>query len=191
LPASASLIDRCLTVGLKVPEARQSPKHLFDRVDQLRPALLGALCTAVGTALARLDDVPALQSTRFVDAAHWAAAASPALGLTSQDIAGAFRADAHPVAGAILKCLENTAGKEEWEGSATELLSALRQAAPDYTWPRSPRALSQLLRGTPLHGVGIDYSRTTPNRKIHLWKINDANCVFRPLNPFQSSTFET
>ena len=71
-------------------------------------------------------------------------------------------------------------GKEEWEGTATELLEAL-SALPsvnvnDKAWPKRPNTLTRKLNKirSALADYGIqveDFKRTTPDR-THIWKIS-------------------
>jgi energy-coupling factor transporter ATP-binding protein EcfA2 len=168
---AATLSASGLAVGLRPiqPSERRTEQYLFDTVDTLRPALLGALCTAVSAALARTATTLSL----------WVAAASPALGLTELSIAQEFHALENPVAAVIYRLLDTQA---EWSGAATELLSFVRRAQPALTWPATPKGLSQLLGRTPLQGVLMEASRTNARRTLRFSKIGDASCVFRPLN---------
>src|SRR5260370_39327464 len=119
----------------------------------MRPALLGALCNAVSTALRREASIQLARRPRMADACRWATAAEPALGWTDGRTAAAWlgarataSADlmaADPVAQAILALPLN----EPWRGSASHLLTQLAVRVPQSTrtrrdWPTIARALS-------------------------------------------------
>jgi len=78
------LADRTLAVTLPpIPPQRRLPEaDLWRQFDAARPSLLGALCTALSTALHRLESVHLPAPPRFADAATWAVAASELLALS-------------------------------------------------------------------------------------------------------------
>jgi hypothetical protein len=77
------LADRTLAVTLPPipPQCRLPKADLWPQFEAARPSLLGALCTALSTALRRLDSVHLPAPPRFADAAVWAGAASELLAL--------------------------------------------------------------------------------------------------------------
>lgn len=155
-----ALADRALIVNLKpIPAAARRPESdIWREFEKLRPQLLGALCTAVATALRRLPEIKLETAPRLADAAVWAAAAAPALGVTEEEILYAFDPEPgkHAVVEAVSSFMEDRA---TWAGSATELHALL--AGPGL--PPTPEALAQLLRRQLAHlaraGVEVAFAR--------------------------------
>src|SRR5439155_2072013 len=75
------LNDRTMKFTLPViPD--QNYKELDAAFDAARPRLLGGLCDAIATALARSPTVEITKKSRMLGACKWVTAASPALGWT-------------------------------------------------------------------------------------------------------------
>ncbi|SPE25206.1 hypothetical protein SBA6_100020 [Candidatus Sulfopaludibacter sp. SbA6] len=123
-----------LTSGLR-PEA-----SLIAVIDEAWKGILGALCSAVSTALGRMPQMN-LPTGRCASALAWAMAASPALGATEEEMQLAFEPPPppHPLVEAVRNLLEQ---RKHWTGTATELLELLEPFAPCQT----PRSVSQHLR---------------------------------------------
>jgi hypothetical protein len=115
--------------------------------------------------------------SRFADTHHWTVSASTALGLTVDQIDHAL--SANPLTDAVAALLEP---KNEWTGTATELLAALAHVG----YPRmasTPRTLSEQLNVTPLKIFGIDMEkhRDADQRWIRLTQTPET-CVTNALS---------
>ncbi len=150
----AAIAERALIVDLPrlPPECRRTEAGLLTVFEDAQPAILGAFCSAVATALQRL---PALNPAagRFADAFAWAVAASPALGCTEEEMCQALDAppepsrfgehsrsgEPHPMAEAVRTLIEQ---RRRWTGTATELMELLGPALSCST----PRVVSHHLR---------------------------------------------
>ena len=137
--------------------------------------VLGALLDAVSMGLRRWDETKLPWRPRMADYARWIAAAEPALPWEAgahldvyagnRKEAAAVSLESNAVAQAVLALMER---REEWEGTAGELLEALAEYASEKDqkskhWPGTPRALSgRLRRVAPLlrqAGLEVEWSR--------------------------------
>jgi len=102
--------------------------------------MLGALCSAVSTALRRMPTTT-MPTGPCADALARAVAASPALGCTEKEMQLAFAPPPppHPIVEAVRNLLEQ---RKRWSGGATELLDLLQP----FVSPQSPRTASQHLK---------------------------------------------
>ena len=106
---------------------------------------------------------------RFADAALWATAAAPALGLTDSAIAAAFENYNDPIAASIQALLNKS---NVWSGTATELSQLVN-------WHGMPKGLTQVLHRTVLENVPIESRRTEFERRLTLTRLLDASRLFR------------
>ena len=83
---SHALSNRTLAVSRGDLTAPRRESDLWSRFEALHPAALGALATAVSTALHNLRDIDVGNVNRLPDCAAWAASAAPALGLEAADV---------------------------------------------------------------------------------------------------------
>jgi hypothetical protein len=148
-----------------------------------RPRILGALLDVVAHGLRELPRTKLARLPRMADFALWATACETAMWPIgtfeaaygdNRDGAVANVIDGDPVASAVRSFMERRA---EWEGAATQLLSALEALAGERVikskmWPKAPNALSGRLRriATFLRKIGIDVaiSRDPKRRSIRL-----------------------
>jgi len=168
------LTDRTLTVTLPAmpPQERRSEAELCSAFEAARPSLLGALCTALSTALRRLDSVHLPAAPRFADVAAWAVAAAPAFGATDESMLTAlspslaFGAHAHPVVEALCLLMKDRA---HWTGPASQLV-ALPHPPDHPLWPPTPSAFSRHLKEltTQLRdrGLQVTFRRTHGGRRL-------------------------
>ncbi len=171
----SDLLDRSMLIRLPAirDDQRKSEQTFWDEFEAALPSILGGLCDAVCTAMARLPLLPEEEWPRMADFAKWVEAASPALGWERGDFLRAYRANrqiAHDVAlesslfaAAVIRFMQ---GKRHWSGTATELLDEARGRTPgvmdperDKSWPKTARGVTaQLGRLSPnLRAIGIDY----------------------------------
>lgn len=186
LPGRGDLAERAIVLTLeKIEEdARLDEDDLAARFEAARPRILGALLSAVSTALARRPAVRLTRKPRMADFALWATAAEPALGLPDGAVMAAYRdnraeavesaLEIDPVAGAIRALL---AEADPWEGSIASLLACLAGKATDdarkgKAWPGSHKALGIRLRrlapDLAATGIEVRYSHSETKRT---WKL--------------------
>jgi hypothetical protein len=188
------LRDRALIVTLPpIPdERRRDERTLWAEFDAARPALVGALLSAVSTGLARREHVDVRPLPRMADFARWAVACEPGLGLAPGSFLAAYTTNRRqavelsladsPVAQGVVRLVQAGA----FEGTASELLTRLTEPpalVPDSDrvgreWPRDARGLSNRLRtlAPVLRQWGVlAEQRRTNGRKV--WSV-------RPLDPF-------
>jgi hypothetical protein len=160
LGTRSDLLDRTIRLNLpSIPEEMRQPEELiYSRFEKARPQILGALLTALSTAIHRLDGIRLDRLPRMADFARWVVAAEPALGCESGSFMRAYatnRASAHELAlesTAIGQAIQLFAERHgEWTGRSTELLTALNEVADEPTrkqkgWPTQPHILSGILR---------------------------------------------
>lgn len=189
------LAARALTVELPPiqPEHRRTEADLWSDFEQARPGLLGALCTALSAALRGAPPGPGATRLQtlpfFADAAAWAVAAAPALGVSQDEMLAALApAPPKPADPVVLALCDFIRDRSDWAGPATELL-ALLQPAAGAAWPRTPKGLSQhLIKLAPsleAAGVRIELSQSHGRRRIkvaHLHPPSATPNVSRPQN---------
>jgi hypothetical protein len=177
------LLDRALILNLPaIDRVKRRPEKAFWRdFEAVRPQILGALCSAVSTALRRQSEVHLEALPRLADFAQWVTAAEPALcwtpGTFIQDYtvnaatAHSLTLDASSVAQAVLSFAQTS----DWEGTASELLEKLNEHVTDQTkrqkvWPNTPQILSNALRRLAptlkLEGIEVDWPQRTSSRRV-------------------------
>jgi len=162
------LADRAIFLALEpIPEnLRRAEKELWAEFEAKRPLILGALLDAVAHGLRHLPDTRLEELPRMADFALWATACETATrgafmraysGNRAEAVETVIEAD--PVATAIRRFM---AGRGEWSGIASQLLSALsdmvgEKIAKAKGWPSDATRLSGHLRrvATPLRKAGI------------------------------------
>jgi len=158
---SPGLAERAFTVTFPplAPACRSTEMALLSAFDQAWPGILGALCDAVSTALARLPQMN-LPSGKFADAVAWAVAASPALGCTEEEMQQALTPPPppHPMVEAVRTLIEQ---RRYWTGTATQLLDLLQPALSCHT----PSGVSKQLKTCML--TLADYGIELKFRRLH------------------------
>jgi hypothetical protein len=146
LATRPDLRDRMLQVELDaIPRGqRLTEAALWRTFDEARPYLFGGLCTALSTALSRIDAVSMDELPRMADFALWAVAAEPAFPVRKGTFLRAYRnqqqssvrsvVDRNAVAVALCELL---AEQGSWTGTVKELLIALKASLPDPARPPS------------------------------------------------------
>jgi putative DNA primase/helicase len=172
------LADRAISLNLPVisETRREYEAEFWQRFDAARPAILGALLTAVSGALAALPSVRLSERPRMADFAKWVTAAESALGWPQGAFLSAYSAnikesadealESNAVASTILSMVQ---ANGDWQGTAAQLILALRRLYPTQTeggdaFPRQPAVFgAELRRVAPLlrsRGVLILHTRT-------------------------------
>jgi hypothetical protein len=156
--------DRFLNIELRPLAQRREEAELDEEFARLRPALLGLLCDGLSSALRNLAATKIADPPRMMDAATWAEAAAPGLGIEPGRIAAAWRAnrsaadraalEVDDVAQAVVKLLEESAelnGATSWKGSPADLYRRLCDMVPERItrsplWPRNAAGMGTKLR---------------------------------------------
>lgn len=155
------LVQRSLIVRLPTlaKGSYKTAREIERELEAFRPQILAALLDAAVEGLERLDSVEVEALPRMGDFVRWAVATEVALGgepgavmeaLELSDEEGAQQAlEASPLAEPLYMLA--TANPEGWEGTATEMLAALRQYAEEdlqhtKEWPKAANVLSNHLR---------------------------------------------
>ena len=170
------LVDRSIMLTLEIMDAEkvQTEAEYWEKFNNVRPALLGALLDTTAHGLSRLDQVKLKRLPRMADFFKWVTACETAL-WPEGTFAAAYEAnsaaavtttiDADLVAGAVVALM---ADRNTWTGTATNLLATLTPLVPlealrTKDWPKSPNHLSgHLRRVAPLLrkvGIKIDKDR--------------------------------
>ncbi|AFZ38265.1 hypothetical protein Sta7437_4832 (plasmid) [Stanieria cyanosphaera PCC 7437] len=184
---NGDLLDRSICIHLDPisPDQRRSEKEINLCFEQLKPRILGLLCTAVSQALANRAGVNLEESPRMADFAEWVTAAEPAFGFEAGTFLQAYQTNREqsqrltgrtspriefggqpltiedsPVAMAIQSLLER---ESCWQGTATELLKFIKGYATKYEYsasdlPKAANKLSVQLRkiNPGLRAVGLE-----------------------------------
>jgi hypothetical protein len=187
------LLDRAITVNLPAIAQRKDEKTFWREVDEAHPRILGALLDIVSLALRNQSNVSSKDLPRMADFALWILAceskiARPGVFMTAyahnRETAINVELEASPVATALMTLMDTC---EKWEGSATDLLSALRrvvgeEVSKSKVWPKNSRSIGGKLKrlATSLRSVGIHISqdRNHDGRIIVIEK-RDANDEIR------------
>ena len=152
------LLDRCVLFNLERidEEARKTEAEFWREFEGDRPYILGAIFDVLAKALQIYPDVKLPALPRMADFATWGYAIMEAAGGMGEAFLRAYRKN---VAGAVEEAVINDVvgaavaefmdGKEEWEGTATELLEALSELPSvnekDKAWPKRPNTLTRRL----------------------------------------------
>lgn len=196
LATRSDLLDRAVMLSSPViPEhRRQSEEEFWEAFQAMRPFVLGAVLDAVVIALRRLPSVKLAKLPRMADLAKWVTAAEPALGWELGDFMVAYSRnreasndmalEGSPVAAAVTGLV---AEREEFSGTASELLATLEKAVEEkiqkqHSWPRSPRAFSNVLRrlapNLRASGIDIGFRRDgRDRRRLITIRTTEASCA--------------
>lgn len=186
------LLDRSILLGLdRISEdQRMEEADLWNRFNQAKPLLLGAMFDALAKALRIVPDVKLSLLPRMADFARWGVAVAQALGYTAEEFLSAYRLaiaaqhqeaiSASLVAQAVLTLMD----QERWEGTPSELLAALNGAASHLHidihskgWPKDPNWVWRRLREvqTNLEAVGLRIERSEKaDRRITIRKVGES-----------------
>ncbi len=168
LGSRADFADRTIHVVLKpIAETdRRSEAGYWREVETRLPLILGAILDAVVCALRHRDEIPPVL-TRMADFAAWVSAAETALGWEPGTFIAAYLGnrkgtnEAAIEADAIGEAVCQLVEKNDWSGSATELLARLGELVTDSVikgrgWPAANKLRGRLRRlATALRERGI------------------------------------
>jgi hypothetical protein len=187
------LLDRALIINLPpIPrDKRRLDRVLEAEVEAMKPAVLGALFSAVSAGLIKRDSVVLEGKPRMADFAEWAVATEEALGGKRGSFLAAYGAsqedavetalESWPVVEPLASFALNYPSEEKaWFDSATKLLEELNERVGDDVkrsrdWPKQPNKLTeQLNRLAPsLEEIGVFVVRSGTHkggRKLKIWR---------------------
>ena len=183
LATRADLLDRAILLYLPMikEENRRDESELWQHFETERPGILGALLTAVSSALKNFDTVKLDRLPRMADFAKWATAAGEGLGWRPGDFSKAYqtnRDNANELAleGSIVVPPLRTlmALRTQWSGIATELLRDLKthideSVKTQRSWPKNGKGLSDRLRriAPNLRAIGIRVTWSYSTDRTH------------------------
>ncbi|UPY37025.1 hypothetical protein [Sediminicoccus sp. KRV36] len=162
--ARPDLADRALSIELRPLAQRREEAAIRGDFQRLQPGLLGLICDGLAAALRNIAGMKIADPPRMMDAALWAEAAAPGLGLAPGVIATAWRANRHQadraalevddVAQALVALLNEQRekeGRDEWRGGPTELFTRLSSLVPERVsrsplWPKTANVLGTKLK---------------------------------------------
>jgi hypothetical protein len=187
------LLDRALIINLPpIPrDKRRLDRVLEAEVEAMKPAVLGALFSAVSAGLIKRDSVVLEGKPRMADFAEWAVATEEALGGKRGSFLAAYGAsqedavetalESWPVVEPLASFALNYPSEEKaWVDSATKLLEELNERVGDDVkrsrdWPKQPNKLTeQLNRLAPsLEEISVFVVRSGTHkggRKLKIWR---------------------
>ena len=174
-PVSRSdLLSRCIVIDIPILEGGSDEKMLWDKFNEAKPLIFGALCDDLVSALANLKEIPNENLPRLAGFARWCMAAEYKKPVQSfmcaylkninENVVDNLNNDNVGIAIQNL-CLHNiNIMKYTWEGTPTKLLEELvekgkipESARREKYWPKDTTRLSKAINRleAPLRRVGI------------------------------------
>lgn len=168
------LVDRALILQLPfiADFSRNDEESIWRRYEEMRPGLIGGLCTVLSYALRNYPNTKLATKPRMADFALWGSASEGALGFApgifmaayfrNRDLGIQAARESLPFADAIEKLMGELS---DWSGTATELMNEAERVASasakrSPAWPRTGKGASNALsRAAPvLRRIGIEVS---------------------------------
>ena len=154
------------------PQTRRIDEQIQAEFENNHPEILGALCTALCTAMDKIDQIKLETPCRFAGAVARALAAAPALGLTPEAILEAANESPYRPDDPVLKAVWHFAHEQPgWEGTSTEFLEAIRPRW-NRAFPDNPYGLSCYVRKAQAHletaGVQLAFSKSRGITRIRV-----------------------
>jgi len=206
---NSDLLRRAILLGLEeiLEENRRPEKQVLAEFEDARPLILGGMFDILSRAMAILPTVKLVGMPSMADFALWGAAISKALGKGEQAFLQAYAANLRQqnaeaiegslIAGVILGFME---GRDEWEGTPSQLYSALKTKAEelnvsvtDKQWPKNPnwlvRSLNRVVTNLRVEGLLVELQRTGKKRLFRLFwrKAQNVVTVVMPSSQIQNS----
>lgn len=191
---SPDLLDRSIIVELSpIPPAQRRPeREMWEEFDVAAPRIFGGQLDVLAKVMQILPSIRLDSYPRMADFARVGVAAAIALGKTADDFLAAYERnvtrqsdasmESSVVAQALLELMERHG--EEWSGTASDLLGALKRVADDLNidtkyrfWPKHPNVLSRRLKELepPLraHGLVVVHTRTGNERRVTIRRVRE------------------
>ena len=192
----SDFLDRCIIITLpRITDDKRLPEQvLWERFDEAKPLILGAILDVVSCAMKHLPMVKLDRYPRMADLARFVTAAEPGLGWKPGTFVAAYALNEANVHSVVLAASELAVAielylkrKPDYLGTATTLLQKLRASFKHFkSLPSSPAQLGyELNRLAPnLRHIGINVSqergKTSERRRyISIRKLN-THIVIRP-----------
>jgi len=211
LATRGDLLERSILLTLPaIPEdRRRTERALWTQIEAVRPRILGALLTALSGALRELPSVRLDGYPRMADYAEWAVAAERALHWPAGSFLDAYddnrsaandtALEASPLVPFVRQFVE---AKGEWTGTASALLTELRELAGDAAkskeWPGNARGLSGRLRRLAPNlraaGIVVEWEREEGRKRTRVLRLScrqDKVRDFASVAPFASEDAKT
>jgi len=168
--------------------------------ERARPRAMGAVLDLAARVLGELPGIQLERTPRMGDYSRVLAAVDQVLGTdglatyrAQRGRAEADSVESDPAGGALLAWLTATwpgDGPASWEGSMTDLLSAITPEQKPHDWPKTERKLQARLAklAKPLRRVGVEVAPThekEPGTRRSLWRIE--RVAGQPFNPSDPS----
>jgi hypothetical protein len=185
------LLDRALIISLDEVDAtkRRQEAELWGAFEKSRPALLGAVFTALSGAIREYPNITSTTLPRMADFARWGMAANVGRGKKAKTFLEDYDKNVsrqnevailESVVATVLIDWFSAPERKSWEGLPQELHAQLKEHAvnmkiAERKFPASPSALTNKLKRVKPNlatvGMKIDWDRTNKARKITIAKI--------------------
>jgi hypothetical protein len=188
--SSPDYLDRSINIELERirPEDRRKEEELLAEFEDLKPSFLGGIFSIISKAMRIKSQLKLTRWPRMADFAEWGEAISQAMGYGEGVFLQAYSRnieaqnleaiEGHAIGPAVIGLLED---KDEWEGTASELLSELENQAEKLnlntnvkSWPKGPNAvkrrLNEIRTNLMEEGIEVIYSRDGSKRTIRVCK---------------------
>ena len=178
LATSGDLVERTVLLYLEKisKDKRRSETDFWAEFDAARPEILGAVLDGVSMALRNVNEVSLKEVPRMADFAIWSVAAAPAFGWNEKQFTNAYSGNQESAneltleASPVVPPLQELLGKEDWEGTASELLEVLTSKVTETVgrskpWPKTARTLGIILRrlspNLRAEGMEVEFKQTS------------------------------
>lgn len=188
LATRGDLLDRsiCLTLPTIATSQRKTESEFWGAFERAKPQILGGLLNAVSAALQNVASTRLRSLPRMADFATWVVAAEPALPFQAGAFMAAYNINLNSSNATVIEAsatgpaiVQLVTAQSRWEGTASELLTAL--SSNSYTeekdrkrrdWPDNPRAMGNAVRRLAptlrANGIHVDFDRNPKRRLIIL-----------------------
>ncbi|PJE51575.1 MAG: hypothetical protein COV29_00240 [Candidatus Yanofskybacteria bacterium CG10_big_fil_rev_8_21_14_0_10_36_16] len=186
------LLERSILLELeRIPnEKRKKETDILQQFETKRPEILGAILNTVAKAMEIKESIKVTGLPRMADFTEWGCAIAEAIGHPKEEFLSSYFENIKsqndqviydsPVCSTLLSLMKE---REQWNGTATQLLSELIEEAErlnintkEKGWPKSAASLSGKLNNykTNLEEAGIKINRFDENRQRQLSISNDS-----------------
>ncbi|MTD31839.1 hypothetical protein [Planomicrobium sp. YIM 101495] len=199
------LLDRSIVINLpSIPESKRTDEKTFwKEFNSKKSDILGALCTIISGALARLPTTTLASKPRMADFALWITAAEKSLEWHPGEFMAIYNSnrdkaidqglESDPFATAVMELIKRN---DEWIGNASQLLSEAARFADERTtrsnaWPTARSVRNRLRRINPaLKKKSILYVEweNKMSKTLKLAIINDDKSKTSPLDYDEEKT---
>ncbi|MDX8045445.1 hypothetical protein SH601_05525 [Gracilibacillus sp. S3-1-1] len=194
------LLDRSIVLHLPSIEEkkRKDEKTFWKEFREIRPSILGALCTVASQALNELPHTKLSSKPRMADFALWITAAEKALNWSKGEFMEIYTGnrekaidqglESDPFASSVLELMKH---ENKWIGNASQLLGELSRFVDERTksskaWPTSRSVRNRLRRINPALKkkdiIYVEYE-SRKNKTLRLEKVGEISSTTLPSSP--------